>query len=107
MFLRELGLNPAAMLSNVISLACFYLGAVALAFAATAYSLWRHTGGGCGGLGGVYGGVVQKARGLAGWWGRVMCRDLLGGGKAAAAPATGPAAAPAGTADSKGDAGAV
>ncbi|GBG00349.1 hypothetical protein Rsub_13081, partial [Raphidocelis subcapitata] len=48
LFLRELGLEPTRALESAIALAAFWAGSVALAFAATAFSLWRRTGGGWG-----------------------------------------------------------
>jgi hypothetical protein len=44
-FLRTLGLDPSRTLVSAASLAGFYGGAVALAFAAMSYTLWKHGGG--------------------------------------------------------------
>jgi hypothetical protein len=44
-FLRTLGLVPSRALESAVALACFYVGSVALAFAATSYTLWAHGGG--------------------------------------------------------------
>jgi len=44
-FLRTLGLVPSRALESAIALACFYVGSVVLAFAATTYTLWSHSGG--------------------------------------------------------------
>ena len=62
-FLRTLGLAPARAQVSAVALACFYAGSVALAFAATAYSLWRRGGGS---------------------WARLARRALCCGGAAAA-----------------------
>jgi hypothetical protein len=44
-FLRTLGLEPSRTLLSCGALAAFYLGSVALAFAAMSYTLWRSGGG--------------------------------------------------------------
>jgi hypothetical protein len=44
-FLRTLGLRPGHVLDSALALACFYAGAVLLAFCAMAFALWRPRGG--------------------------------------------------------------
>jgi hypothetical protein len=44
-FLKTLGLVPSRAFESAVALACFYVGSLLLAFAATSYTLWAHAGG--------------------------------------------------------------
>ncbi|GBF87535.1 ABC transporter Adp1 [Raphidocelis subcapitata] len=103
-FLRTLGLDPSRTLQSAGALAAFYGGSVALAFAATSYTLWRHSGGSWravifgsrGAPGAGRGGAAHFSQQLPGAGSGVVARRSVDAGPAA--PAAAAAAAAAGSA---------